>query len=439
MTPKRPLGLRLAHFGAAAALLSSCGSISFLTDEADTVTGTDETALRDAAVDAFDAVLDRDHARVAAYVDPACGVTTERVRIALDEGEAFLQEFAEFFEDFDSEDLDGIDPAAFEDVTFSDIFSSARVTDASIDAMVGKTTIVTDTNPAFDGFFDEPSESEWHAVDGRWVTIDCTEYLSFEEQEALGYPTNVRFEADGSVTVLEAETDENTVTDSEPVAPELVLESAPEAVPTAGTGLDDAFGSDQSGDATDVAVPATAPATTTPTITAAPAPSTTAAPAPPPTAAPTPVKLDPGLIVASVSSELPPFRELSYGASNLFDGVLETAWNHCGDCTGNSGVGQRISIGFTQPVTVVGIRIANGYQKETNDVFFGNNRVAQMTVSTLEATVSETLELADAKGYQLFSLPTTTTTGLFLDIDAIHAGTDYPDLAVSEIEVFVLP
>lgn len=406
MTPKRPLGLRLAHYSAAAALLSSCGSISLLTDEADTVTGTDEAALRDAAIDAFDAVLDRDHVRVAAYVDPACGVTAERARIALDEAEAVLQGLGEFFEDFDSEDLDGIDPAAFEDVTFSDIFSSARVTDVSIEGLVGKTTIVTDTNPAFEGFFDEPSESEWHAIDDRWLTIDCTEYLSFEEQEALEYPTNVRFEADGSVTVLDAETDEDTVTDSESVAPELVLESAPEAVP------------------------ATAPATTAPTITAAPAP--------PPTAAPTPVKLDPGLIVASVSSELPPFRELSYGASNLFDGLLETAWNHCGDCTGNSGVGQRISIGFTQPVTVVGIRIANGYQKETNNVFFGNHRVAQMTVSTLEATVSETLELADAKGYQLFSLPTTTTTGLFVDINAIHAGTDYPDLAISEIEVFVL-
>ncbi|MFK7917924.1 MAG: hypothetical protein AB8G14_07590 [Ilumatobacter sp.] len=396
------------------------------------MTGTDETALRDAANDAFNAFRDRNHARLAAYVDPACGVTSGRVSSVLDDTEEFLQSYGELIRDFDDiagdggDALEDVDFDLFDDLSLSDIYSAARITDVSIDGTVGTVTLVTESAPGLEGLFDEPSDSEWHAINGRWVTPDCTEYLTLEEQEALGYPTSVRFEADGSVTVLDPEA---SATADTATAPELVLEN-PATTATTTTTLPPAPST------TTASTPASTPASTE-----APAPETTAAPAPPPTAAPAPapIKLDPAFIVATVSSELPPFRELSYGADNLFDGVLETAWNHCGDCTGNSGVGQRVTIGFTQPVTVVGIRIANGYQKEENNVFFTNNRVASLTVRDIDATFSDSLALADAKGWQLFSLPNVTTTGLLLDIDTIYSGTAYPDLAVSEIEVFVLP
>lgn len=146
-------------------------------------------------------------------------------------------------------------------------------------------------------------------------------------------------------------------------------------------------------------------------------------------------------VSASASSSLP---DDAYGPANMVDGVLETAWNHCGtgcDETGEArqGVGVTLTFDFDQEVTLTGFRIANGYQKESEtigDVWIKNNRIHEAVLRT--AGGSETVEFADDRGFQTIEIAPVATDFLTIEVMSVYEGDGtYNDLGVSEIEILV--
>jgi hypothetical protein len=189
----------------------------------------------------------------------------------------------------------------------------------------------------------------------------------------------------------------------------------------------------RNGDQTTTTETSVAAAGTSPTTATTSAPSTTAAPVI--------EALGVEQISVTASSSIPGD---SYVPENMLDGVLETAWNHCGtSCeeTGaaRQGVGQTLQFDFDEDVTLTGFRIANGYQKQSEaagDVWVKNNRIRQIVVTTADG--SETVELADERGYQTINIQQATTDFLTIEVTGVYEGDGtYNDLAVSEIEILV--
>jgi hypothetical protein len=160
------------------------------------------------------------------------------------------------------------------------------------------------------------------------------------------------------------------------------------------------------------------------------------------------VVLAPDLVEVDTDSVLPgsDFDGSTYWPSNMFDGRLETAWNHCGsECSYDEGDPRRDGIGvqlvltFPTELDVAGLRIANGYQKSTDrgDVWPQNNRIAGLQVWG-ESGSPQLLHLSDARDFQTLALEPITTRSLVLEVTDVYRGDPYRDLAVSELEVLVL-
>ncbi len=170
--------------------------------------------------------------------------------------------------------------------------------------------------------------------------------------------------------------------------------------------------------------------------------TTTVAPTTETTAPPVVVAVLPAeQISVTASSSLPGD---AYAPANLIDGSLETAWNHCGtgcDVTGDArqGVGVTLRFGFDGEVTLTGFRIANGYQKESEtigDIWVKNNRIQEVFITTSGG--SETLQVADERGFQTVEIQPVSTTYLLLEVTKVYEGDGtYNDLGVSEIELLV--
>ena len=148
-------------------------------------------------------------------------------------------------------------------------------------------------------------------------------------------------------------------------------------------------------------------------------------------------------IAIAATSVLPANERDSYEPGNLFDGDLTTAWNHCGsECTfdddssqARNGVGVQITMTFDEQVQLVGLRIANGYQK-SDEIFESNNRVQILAVD--HAGPLETITLDDTPGYQDISLQPVMTDFLILEVRAVYVGDQtFNDVAISELEVLV--
>ena len=164
------------------------------------------------------------------------------------------------------------------------------------------------------------------------------------------------------------------------------------------------------------------------------------------TTLPPSVTLPASEITASASSYLPNDSDPNrYAPAQMLDGDLVTAWNHCGtgcpNVTGDArqGVGVVLSFQFDEPVELVAVRIANGYQKISNtagDVWPKNNRIASLEVEAEGGAMSVTLD--DERGYQEISTPLGLTSWVDMTVTGVYYGDGtYNDLAVSEIEFVV--
>jgi hypothetical protein len=184
----------------------------------------------------------------------------------------------------------------------------------------------------------------------------------------------------------------------------------------------------------------TAPAaTTTTTTTTAPDPGTS-------TTLASTITLPASEIVAAASSYLANDSDPDrYAPSQMLDGDLATAWNHCGtgcpDLIGDArqGVGVLLSFQFDEPVELVAIRIANGYQKisaTVGDVWPKNNRVASLDLESEGGSMS--IVLSDERGYQVIPTPLGITAWVEMSVTRVYYGDGtYNDLAISEIEFVV--
>jgi hypothetical protein len=141
-----------------------------------------------------------------------------------------------------------------------------------------------------------------------------------------------------------------------------------------------------------------------------------------------PVKLETASIRAS--STLEAAGATSYDAANMLDGDPETAWN---EGRRGDGTGEWVEITLAGAATVQRLQIWNGHQKE--DLFAHNGRVRMLLIDAGERTFL--VELLDVAGPQVVELaePVRTTT-VRLTVDSVYPGERYPELAISEVELY---
>lgn len=144
-----------------------------------------------------------------------------------------------------------------------------------------------------------------------------------------------------------------------------------------------------------------------------------------------PVPIDPRLVTASASSVLRPTTRY-YQPRNTLDGRLDTAWNSDGRRHG-TGAGVRLRFDFGVPQHVVRIWIRNGFvtSRVDRDVWHHNARVRQVQVTT--ATTTRVWDVADTPDPQALTADLGTTGWVELKVVSIYPGTQYPDLAVTEV------
>lgn len=180
--------------------------------------------------------------------------------------------------------------------------------------------------------------------------------------------------------------------------------------------------------------PAATTSSTTPRTTA---PPTTAPPESQPEvpASPTPVDLPIDSVTAPATAA-PGFDACNnttyYDATNLVDGVVDTAWRMDGD-----GTGQSLTLYFAGPQHVTEVGLIPGYAKvdpcDGVDRFFQNRRVTSVTWIFDDGS-SVTQPLAESAALQTFAVDTTTTS-IVLRIDAVTASPERDFTALSEIAV----
>jgi hypothetical protein len=137
-----------------------------------------------------------------------------------------------------------------------------------------------------------------------------------------------------------------------------------------------------------------------------------------------------------------------WNAGAAIDGKFETAWSLPGDTVNR---GESITIDVPKG-DVEKIGIVAGWDKD-EDSFKDYPRVKQLRVDVYtidndqaeKQVASETLDIADKRGWQVLALKTKATVGtdsffggkVKLSIVDIYDGEDYPNLRVSEVAVYL--
>lgn len=137
-----------------------------------------------------------------------------------------------------------------------------------------------------------------------------------------------------------------------------------------------------------------------------------------------------------VSSQLPGDSDtVDYGARNLTDDIIETAWN---EGANGDGTGERITMSASTPQHVTSVSIMGGfprYYKDGSDVYFKNNRPQNITISYDSGFQSFTMQ--DLRGqFQTFTLAQPVDTKqLVITIDSVYKGTRYDECCIAEVKV----
>lgn len=127
------------------------------------------------------------------------------------------------------------------------------------------------------------------------------------------------------------------------------------------------------------------------------------------------------------SESLPPAGEIRYGAANLTDRNIRTAWCVKGD----SGSTAWFSLHFRQPTPLSVLGWFGGYQKNKR-VFQANARARTVAVYA-DGRLLGRFGLDDRMGLQRLDLPGEQASAYEFVIEAVYPGTKYDDLCVTEV------
>jgi hypothetical protein len=137
-------------------------------------------------------------------------------------------------------------------------------------------------------------------------------------------------------------------------------------------------------------------------------------------------RVDPATIRASASSTLPRAR---FRVENTLDGDPDTVWNSDGKKVG-SNVGVALTYRFTGQPRVARITVVNGSARSRTN-FAGNQRVAAFRVRTDAQEI--TWDLEDSVRPQSLALDPAPTGVVTLEVLKVYEGTQFPDLAVTDV------
>lgn len=133
----------------------------------------------------------------------------------------------------------------------------------------------------------------------------------------------------------------------------------------------------------------------------------------------------------AASSELASDADGSYAAGQAADTVRDTYWCEGGK-TGD-GAGESLTFTFDAPTRITGLSMCNGMCGSV-DMLKKGNAPSRITLqfsdgSTQSLDVKAVMPLA-----QTLPLTPVTTSSVKLTIDAVRAGTEFPDTCVSEVQ-----
>lgn len=133
----------------------------------------------------------------------------------------------------------------------------------------------------------------------------------------------------------------------------------------------------------------------------------------------------------AASSTLAP--EAAYSIRNLFDSRLDFAW--ATDGKKSNGVGEQFSIKFTEPQTIAGLIVWNGYQRSETH-YVANSRPSRLQVC-VNGTIPFSLLLKDRMGEQYVAFPEKVSDvhEIAFSVDGVFSGSKYRDMVVSEIKL----
>jgi hypothetical protein len=141
-------------------------------------------------------------------------------------------------------------------------------------------------------------------------------------------------------------------------------------------------------------------------------------------------RLDPSEVLAS--SSLAPTSTHTYGAHNLLDGKLATAWN---ENAPGDGEGEWVRFGFAGIVSIARIDVANGYQSDPT-TYANNPRVKELRLTFSDGS-SQRVTLQDKTGYQTIELTKPKKIEWFrLTIVSTFPGDKWHDAALSEVRFY---
>ena len=111
------------------------------------------------------------------------------------------------------------------------------------------------------------------------------------------------------------------------------------------------------------------------------------------------------------------------------DGFDDTAWVE--DVDGN-GVGEYITIVFTEECTLEGVSFLNGYQK-TDELFEKNGRPSQVKLEFSDGYY-ELVDFDDEMGWTSKTFDRThETDNVKITILGVYEGTEYDDTCITEV------
>ena len=132
------------------------------------------------------------------------------------------------------------------------------------------------------------------------------------------------------------------------------------------------------------------------------------------------------------SSERPPAGDVTYGADNLVDGDVTTAWSH--DPAVEAAADVDLALALDGPSWVTALTFANGAQAD-DLAFAADGRVLRLRL-LVDGDAAAELELLDQPGLQRVELPTPVLveTVRLVVLEAVPGDT-YDEVSVSEVVV----
>ncbi len=126
----------------------------------------------------------------------------------------------------------------------------------------------------------------------------------------------------------------------------------------------------------------------------------------------------------------------NYHPNYVADDDPATAWVE-GATTSGAGEWVRIELTPLEHTTRVRLKIRNGYQKSA-PLFQANARAKAMTIKLLPGTAAKQVTLTDTEGWQevVIDQASGPVRAVELKVDSVYEGGRYPDLCISDVQVF---